>query len=79
MPRYKKFYQNQNYLELYESDHKNYQCKYCGCKFNFNTHYTKEICNRCGKYNFKTKRDEFAYRLKERIEEQKRGDCNSSI
>lgn len=68
MKNYKNLYRkNQLYKEYYAPMPKNHQCPYCGRKFNFNTRYKKEICYRCGRYNFKNKKSEFMYRLNEQI------------
>ena len=43
-----------------------YQCK-CGHKVVIPNWWNKNICKHCGRYVFKNKKDEFEYRLKEKL------------
>ena len=42
------------------------KCK-CGKSIEFWTNNRKVVCQWCGNYVFKTKKDEFEYRMKERL------------
>lgn len=64
------YYTELLYLSSYRS--KNHQCPYCGHKFNFDTRYKKQICWKCGKYNFKNQKEEFFYKLTTQLK--KKGD-----
>lgn len=41
-----------------------YQCDNCGRKELIRAKDTKAMCSHCGNYIFKTKKDEFVYRMK---------------
>lgn len=41
-----------------------YQCENCGRKELIRAKDTKTVCSYCGNYIFKTKKDEFIYRMK---------------
>ena len=41
-----------------------YQCENCGRKELIRAKGAKTICSHCGNYIFKTKKDEFIYRMK---------------
>ena len=41
-----------------------YQCENCGRKELIRSKDAKTICSHCGNYIFKTKKDEFIYRMK---------------
>lgn len=49
-----------------EYDKVKYQCK-CGHKVVIPKWVDKQLCKWCGNYVFKTKEDEFKYRMKEKI------------
>lgn len=49
---------------LYEKN--SVQCKYCGHKILFSRR-SKEICNICGHYVFKNKKEEFKFRLRGKL------------
>ena len=49
-----------------EYDKVKYMCK-CGHKVVISHNKTKSLCDWCGNYVFKDKKDEFKYRVKERI------------
>ncbi len=63
--RYTKKGRSQTYKELYGPSKKNFICKYCDHKFNFDTKYKKQLCWKCNRYNFRTAKDEFHYRMRE--------------
>lgn len=44
-----------------------YQCEKCGRKEVIRSGETKSLCSHCGNYIFKTKKDEFTYRLRGEI------------
>ena len=44
-----------------------YQCKRCGRKMVIPERMTKRPCSWCGYYIFKNDKDEFAYRMNERL------------
>lgn len=41
-----------------------YQCEKCGRKEIIRAGETKKLCTHCGNYIFKTKKDEFIYRMR---------------
>jgi len=49
-----------------EEDKVKYTCK-CGRRVIISNKKDKEVCSWCGRYVFKNKKDEFKYRVKERI------------
>ena len=49
-----------------EYDKVKYQCK-CGHKVIIPNRIDKNVCDWCGNYVFKDKKDEFKYRVKEKI------------
>lgn len=50
-------------------------CPHCGRRVHFYAFEKKEkqLCDWCGRYVFKSQKDEFKYRLNEEIRKQKRG------
>jgi hypothetical protein len=43
------------------------KCKACGCTRSIQGAYNRLICKNCGVYIFKNDREEFKYRVKERL------------
>lgn len=43
------------------------KCKNCGHSVLFERNNKKELCNHCNKYVFRNDKEEFTYRLKERL------------
>lgn len=50
-----------------EYDKVKYTCKRCGHRVVIGNSRTKSICDWCGHYVFKNEKDEFKYRVKERM------------
>lgn len=50
-----------------EYDKVKYKCSKCGHKVVIPVWCDKNICDWCGKYVFKDKKEEFKYRMKERM------------
>lgn len=48
------------------------KCKRCGCTRSVRGADNKNVCRNCGYYIFRTDKDEFIYRMKERINYDKR-------
>lgn len=58
---------NEEFKKLTNAEDKvKYTCK-CGRRVIISSQKDKEICSWCGNYVFKNKKDEFKYRVKERI------------
>ena len=43
------------------------KCKKCGCTRTTDTINNKKVCKNCGYYIFRSDKDEFIYRMKERL------------
>lgn len=50
-----------------ELDKVKYTCKHCGRRAIIPQWETKKLCKWCGNYVFKNDKDEFNYRMKERL------------
>jgi hypothetical protein len=48
------------------------KCKRCGCTRSVRGADNKNVCRNCGYYIFRTDKDEFIYRMRERINYDKR-------
>ena len=64
-PRTKQDKEFQNQAEYYSKI--KYECKNCGHKVVIPTFQKKNICDWCGNYVFKNKKDEDLFRIKEKI------------
>lgn len=53
------------------------KCKRCGCTRSVRAADNKNICRNCGYYIFRSDKDEFIYRMKERINYDKRNERSS--
>ena len=53
------------------------RCKRCGCTRTVRATDNKNICRNCGYFIFRTNKDEFIYRVKERINYDKRNERSS--
>lgn len=54
------------------------RCKRCGCTRTIPTAYNRQICRNCGHYIFRNDKEEFIYRMKERINNDKRNSKNNA-
>lgn len=65
--KYKKFLTKQEYDRMTTEYSKvKYLCK-CGRKVVIPSWVDKQLCDWCGRYVFKSKKDEFEYRMKEKM------------
>lgn len=66
--KWRRLYMTNNEIQKYTDEinkHK-YLCK-CGKRVYIDRRRKKAVCDWCGRYVFKNKKDEFEYRLKEKI------------
>lgn len=59
-----------------EYDKVKYKCKYCGRRVVIGSTRTKSLCDWCGHWVFKDEKEEFKYRMKERIINERRTNKN---
>lgn len=54
------------------------KCKRCGCTRSVRAADNKNVCCNCGYYIFRSDKDEFKYRMKERLNYDKRNNKNNT-
>ena len=70
MPKIKQWEEDSKILSAMQK--RRIKCKRCGCTRSVRGSDNKNVCRNCGYYIFRNDKEEFKYRLKERINYDKR-------
>lgn len=70
MPKIKQWEEDSKVLSAQQK--RRVKCKRCGCTRSVRAADNKNVCRNCGYYIFRSDKDEFIYRVKERINYDKR-------